>query len=216
MQPDQFTANDRFKKGNGTRTWSAIALAVLVHFGAFLLWPAATPDVLGATTSSDSVVMVAPPAPPLPQPPEPIPPPANPLPSFDAPPTATLPPTDIWTPPATALPPVRRDEVGTAPEDFVPVTVRPSLANGDALLRELRRRYPPPLRDVGLEGTVVLWVRVTEDGGVVDARVKETSGHDLFDEVALDVAQLMRFRPAQNLDRPVSVWVAIPVTFQLR
>ncbi|HSM36174.1 MAG TPA: energy transducer TonB [Longimicrobiales bacterium] len=216
MQPDQLTANERFKRGSGTRTWSAIAVAVALHFGAFLLWPAATPVDLGATPAPDSVVVMPPPPVPLPPPPENVPTPRAPVITVDAPEHVTMDPTDVWRPGPVVPPPVRESDTGSDPGPFVPFTVPPRLTNGDAVLRELRSRYPTPLRNVGLEGTVMIWVRVAEDGTVVDARVKETSGRALFDEVALDVAHLMRFRPAQNLDRPVSVWVAVPVSFRLR
>lgn len=215
MLPDQLTANDRFKKGSGNRTWSAIAIAVVLHFLAFLLWPATTPIELEATTPVDSVVVVMPDVP-LPPPPDEVPTPPAPVITVDAPDDVTIDPNTIWTPGPVAPPPVREADPASDPGIFVPFTVPPRLTNGDAVLRELRSRYPAPLRNMGLEGTVGLWVHVAEDGSVADARVKETSGQALFDEVALDVAHLMRFRPAQNLDQAVAVWVAVPVTFQLR
>ncbi|HVZ34352.1 MAG TPA: energy transducer TonB, partial [Polyangiaceae bacterium] len=50
-------------------------------------------------------------------------------------------------------------------------------------------RYPRAAARAGLEGRVVLALRIARDGGLVGLRVASTSGHGLLDEAALDAAR---------------------------
>jgi TonB family protein len=51
---------------------------------------------------------------------------------------------------------------------------------------------------------------------VVRTQLSRSSGHPPLDEAALVVAATMRFSPAMNRDRPVPVWVEIPIVFSAR
>jgi protein TonB len=215
MLAEPTTANERFKQGSGARTWGAIAVAVILHFTVFLLWPAATPKDLGAAEGPPPIAVVPPPDVPIPEPPELPARPAFPHIDVQAPDDATIAPT-VGEKAERLPPPPVRPERDAGPGVLVPMAVPPRLGNIEDVLRDLKRRYPPRLRDAGIEGTVMLWVRVSEEGNVTEARVKEPSGHAAFDEVAVDIAGLMRFSPARNLDRAVPVWAAVPVSFRLR
>lgn len=72
------------------------------------------------------------------------------------------------------------------------------------------------LRDAGIGGTVRVWLRLDTAGGVLDTRIAATSGVPRLDEAALRIVDRMRFAPAMNRDRPVEVWVSIPITFRVR
>lgn len=63
---------------------------------------------------------------------------------------------------------------------------------------------------------VTLQLQVDVDGSVSTARVGTSSGYPLLDDAALTLAPGMRFRPAMNRDRPVSVLVSITVEFRVR
>ncbi|MEN8376653.1 MAG: energy transducer TonB [Gemmatimonadota bacterium] len=217
MLASRTTANERFKRTNSSRTWGGIAVAAALHFAVIALWPAATPEPLGAQPNPDTMFVVQPPLPPLPPPPEDVPRPAHPVITVDAIDDITISPNvgpdapRVGPPP----PPVRRGN-GDDPGVFIPHTVKPELVNQEAVERELRRRYPSHLRDAGVEGTTLLWVKVGTDGRVAEARVEESSGLDAFDRVALEVADAMVFRPALNLDQKVALWVQIPIQFTVR
>ena len=99
---------------------------------------------------------------------------------------------------------------------FTPFTVAPSLRNNDEVVRALMRNYPPLLRDAGIGGTVVVWLFVDAEGTVVKTQVHTGSGYAAFDEAALQVGEAMRFRPAQNRDVKVPVWVSLPITFEVQ
>jgi protein TonB len=70
-------------------------------------------------------------------------------------------------------------------------------------------------RRLGLEGTVLLKVRVTEQGRVETVQVERSAGHPTLDQSATDAVQRWRFEPARQGRVPVAVWVLIPVEFKL-
>ena len=78
------------------------------------------------------------------------------------------------------------------------------------------REYPPLLRDAGIGGTARVWFFIDENGRVQDTLIDSSSGHAQLDEAALKVADQMRFTAALNRDKKVPVWVAFPITFQVR
>lgn len=75
--------------------------------------------------------------------------------------------------------------------------------------------YPEELWDAGVEGETVLRLFVTEEGAVDTVRVERESGYAAFDSSAIDGARELRFEPARRGDAPVSVWVLLPVQFEL-
>jgi protein TonB len=99
---------------------------------------------------------------------------------------------------------------------FTPFEVAPDLRNRDEVGRALQREYPSLLRDAGVGGSVEVWIFLDEQGSVQNVQVNATSGQKTLDDAALRVAQIMEFSPAMNRDKPVPVWVKIPITFQVR
>jgi TonB family protein len=99
---------------------------------------------------------------------------------------------------------------------ITPFTVAPRLRNPDHIASALQKLYPPGLRDVGIGGTVGLWLFIDERGNVLRRQVKTPSGTCDLDLAALAVAERMRFDPARHGDAPVKVWVDIPVVFKTR
>jgi hypothetical protein len=51
------------------------------------------------------------------------------------------------------------------------MTVRPRLLNSRGVARALERFYPPPLRDAGIGGTVVVWFYIDTEVGTATTRV---------------------------------------------
>jgi TonB family protein len=132
-------------------------------------------------------------------------------------------PVDVWIQlpivfQSNVVPPGTQLDPGT-PADmskpvFTPYTEKPELANRAEVLQALARNYPPLLRDAAIGGTTILWVRVTKDGVVDAARVKEPSDKPGLDQAALIVAKVMRFTPARNGNEKVTVWIQLPVVFK--
>ncbi|MCI0433994.1 MAG: M56 family metallopeptidase [Gemmatimonadetes bacterium] len=117
---------------------------------------------------------------------------------------------------ADAMPPVELDaSLGALQSQpvFTPFTVAPRLLNAQETAGMLGRTYPPLLRDAGIGGEIVMWFLVDESGHVVKTQLFRTSGYPALDEAATRVAEVMRFSPAYNRDKPVPVWVQIPIRF---
>src|SRR5690606_28742411 len=100
---------------------------------------------------------------------------------------------------------------------FTPMTVRPQILNTPEVQREMQRQYPAILRDAGIGGTVTVNFFVDTEGRVGNAVLAPngSSGHAQLDQAALRVAEVYRFRPAQNRDQIVPVWVTFPITFRV-
>jgi protein TonB len=76
-------------------------------------------------------------------------------------------------------------------------------------------RYPFAARRKGLEGRVVIRVRVSPRGQAAEVAVLESSGHRLLDDAAERTLADWRFVPALRRGRAVESVVDVPVTFRL-
>lgn len=108
-----------------------------------------------------------------------------------------------------------RSEIPEQP-GFTPFTVAPSITNRSEVVAAMNEFYPADLRDMGIGGTIRVYLFVTEEGVVSDVRIDESSGNNKLDDGALEVAKRFEFSPALNGDEPVAVWIAFPITFQVR
>ncbi|UCH11228.1 MAG: energy transducer TonB [Fidelibacterota bacterium] len=84
----------------------------------------------------------------------------------------------------------------------------------EIISKDFTHFYPPEAYDQGLEGKVVLLIRIENDGSVSEARVEETSRHDILNEAALTMARILRFTPALVSGEPKALWMKMPVVFR--
>lgn len=87
------------------------------------------------------------------------------------------------------------------------VDVPPRLQNPAEVQRMLRRSAPDTVSGGDGVARSVLWVFVTPEGTVREARIGRSSGIAAFDRAALEVARSMRFSPGTTGSRPVGMWV---------
>ena len=96
-----------------------------------------------------------------------------------------------------------------------PVIVRPTLANADQVARTVTREHPPTLREAGIGGMAHLFIHL-DARGIVDATlVHESSGFEALDRAAMNVARTMVFQPAMSREGAISVWLQVPIRFQV-
>jgi protein TonB len=76
--------------------------------------------------------------------------------------------------------------------------------------------YPSEARRKGYHGEVLLRVEVLPNGQVGEIELKKSSGHEVLDRSALNAVRAWRFIPARKGQTPVSLWVNIPIRFQLQ
>ncbi|MDA1028882.1 MAG: energy transducer TonB [Bacteroidetes bacterium] len=99
-------------------------------------------------------------------------------------------------------------------EIFVVVEQMPVIKGG---LQQLYKyvQYPDLARKAGLEGTVVIKIVVSPEGKPTKPEVLK-SVHKVLDDAAINGIMQLEFEPARQRNRPVSVWISIPVVFDLR
>lgn len=221
MDDDQIHASayDRFREGSGTRLAVGLLASVALHVGVFELMPALSAGPNLGAEGSDLVAMELPPEVKVPPPPEQVARPAVPVvPSTEVSEDVTMAPTTFEANPVEKLPPPPKTSAASDDERpvFIPRDVEPRLANRDRFLKLLMRNYPQPLRDAGIGGRVILWVFVDDEGKVTRSLVNASSGYESLDQAARTVSKQMVFEPAMNRDRPIGVWVAQSIQFEVK
>ena len=74
--------------------------------------------------------------------------------------------------------------------------------------------YPDIAREAGVDGVVLVQALVGKDGKVKDVRVVKNI--PMLDDAAIAAVKQWVFKPALSNNKPVAVWVAVPVRFSLQ
>jgi protein TonB len=74
--------------------------------------------------------------------------------------------------------------------------------------------YPELARDANVDGTVMVQALAGKDGKVKDTRVVKSI--PMLDASAVAAVKQWVFKPALSNNKPVAVWVAVPVRFTLQ
>lgn len=84
------------------------------------------------------------------------------------------------------------------PVEMTALEVQPRLLNRSDVLRLLLAKYPPTLKDMGIEGSVIVQFVVDTTGQVEPGSAfVVTSTHALFSAAAIEVAEQARFSPGR-------------------
>lgn len=115
--------------------------------------------------------------------------------------------------------PARANEAAGDPADYLPepseftaVTKDP---HWDPLELQRRVRYPEEARRNGIQGTVIVRGLVDSKGKVRRTLI-DRCDNGLLEKAAVDAVMNTPFTPAYQGNKPVAVWVQIPVIFRLR
>lgn len=134
--------------------------------------------------------------------------------SEDIPDDVTIDDTDInfeEIPPPPPPPPVE-DEAATF---FVAYDEPPQPIGGfEAIQKKLV--YPEIARKAGIEGTVTVYANINEKGDVINTKILVPLGNSGCNEAAVAAIKAVKWKPAKQRDKPVTVWVSIPVKFKLK
>ncbi len=74
-------------------------------------------------------------------------------------------------------------------------------------------QYPDIAREAGVDGSVMVQALVGKDGKVHDVKVVKSI--PMLDQSAVTAVKQWVFKPALSNNKPVAVWVAVPVKFSL-
>lgn len=113
-------------------------------------------------------------------------------------------------------PPPPKEEKGIEEQYvFIPYDEPPFPIGGyAAILANLK--YPEIAKKAGIEGRVVVGVLIDEKGNPIKTQVLKGAGVNLgLEEAAQAAVMAVKWKPAKQRDRPVKVWVSIPVRFSL-
>ncbi|MES2766919.1 MAG: TonB family protein [Bacteroidota bacterium] len=101
----------------------------------------------------------------------------------------------------------------TDPNEFVQPEVNPVID-----LADIQRKivYPEIAKRLEMEGKVVVQVLLGKDGLPMKYIIRESAAAILDTAAAHAVMMATSYKPAYEKGKPISVWVAIPVTFRLR
>jgi protein TonB len=178
------------------------------------------------------------PVPPPPEPPVPPPPPPEPPPPTAEPPTKPEEPAPPQLPvigsKATESKPAEPQPATPATTSSTSSTTLPGKSGGSQkplgtpsaggtvgtyrgvkLLGNSKPVYPEAARLAQMEGIPVIWMRISVQGRVLEARVWKSCGYPILDQAALRWARVQRFRPAYMGDTPVEREVTKEVKFEL-
>ena len=75
---------------------------------------------------------------------------------------------------------------------------------------------PTTRREQGLQGSVGLYLLVTDSGQVKLVRISDSSGYDILDNAAIQYAKRLQFHPASRRGKPTSIWLTWRVDYRLQ
>lgn len=79
-----------------------------------------------------------------------------------------------------------------------------------------RLTYPLAARRMGLQGRVVLNVEVLAEGQCGQVNVRQSSGHEILDNAAMQSVKTWKFIPARKGGYAITKWFLIPIQFSLK
>lgn len=107
---------------------------------------------------------------------------------------------------------VQHREKEPEPDEFIPVEKEPSL-DYEKLKKSVV--YPEIARRAGIEGKVIVRVLVGANGEV-RRTIIEYSDSELLNDAAVQAIKKATFTPGIQNGQPITCWVSVPITFQLR
>ncbi len=134
--------------------------------------------------------------------------------SEDIPEDATIEETDIdfnEIPPPPPPPPADDDDQII----FIPYDEAPQPIGGFSAI-QAKLKYPEIARKAGIEGSVIIYAKISIKGIVIKTRVIKPLGNSGCNEAAIKAIKAVKWKPAMQRDKPVEVWVSVPVKFRLR
>ena len=82
--------------------------------------------------------------------------------------------------------------------------------------KNLWPRYPRRARQRGIEGEILLRIKVNAKGRSSGIEVLKSSGHSILDEAAVDALKNWHFQPGRRGKKPVEASMDMPVVFRLK
>lgn len=98
---------------------------------------------------------------------------------------------------------------------FVPYDEPPEPIGGYAALQN-NVVYPEIAREAEIQGRIIVKARISKDGKVLDTLILQGLPGTGLDESAVNAVKKTGWKPAYQRDKPVTVWISVPVNFRLK
>ncbi len=123
----------------------------------------------------------------------------------------------------TAASPQTQPDIAKAPQNNAAIASdsSPSLPDREpdfqaAYLNNPAPEYPVVARRMAWQGRVVVSVEVLVDGRAGEVKLRQSSGHPVLDESAIQSVRNWRFTPARQAGQLVNKWFLVPIPFVLK
>lgn len=100
-------------------------------------------------------------------------------------------------------------DVEEPPPAFVPFEKEP------VCIKKVEPIYPEIAQKAGLTGKVIAYLWVDKQGKVRDVKIMK-SDSEIFNQTVIEAAKQYLFTPAMMKNGPVSVWISVPFSFELK
>ncbi len=195
----------------------SIVISAAIHAGIAILFP--TLDIQATPSKPDQIIIQIEDLPETRQLSRPPPPPRPALPieteSDDVPDDVTIETTDLELDdvPVDLPPPPPTGDSESAPFEEEEILEVWKVEQKPRLVRRAIPVYPQFALRAGLQGSVMLKVLLGKDGKAESIQVLK--GEQIFRKSAEDAVRKFLFEPARQSDRPVKVWLVVPIHFKL-
>ena len=98
---------------------------------------------------------------------------------------------------------------------YVPYDTPPEPIGGFRAIQE-NVKYPKADMKAGIEGTVIVQAYLDENGDVTEAVAIRSPGIKSLEKAAIEAIKKTKFKPAMQKEKPVGVYISIPVLFKLK
>ncbi|MDH7499205.1 MAG: energy transducer TonB [candidate division NC10 bacterium] len=95
------------------------------------------------------------------------------------------------------------------------LTVTDTKISKPVLVQEVKPEYPMGARKAGVQGTTLLKIQVLPSGSVGEIQLLQSSGESSLDEAAQKAVKQWKFKPGMSGSKPITVWMTLPVKFEL-
>jgi protein TonB len=88
-------------------------------------------------------------------------------------------------------------------------------SNGVRMIGLPKPSYPREAIVRGIQGEVMLFLRISAEGKVSEVKLHKSSGYPILDEAALSFGKTLTFIPARENYQPIDTTALFPVTYEL-
>jgi len=97
---------------------------------------------------------------------------------------------------------------------FIPYDEPPVPIGGYAAIQS-KVIYPEIAMEAGIDGTVIVQAFINKSGIVLETVILSGAPNTGLDEAAVEAVKNTQFKPAKQRDKPIGVWISIPIHFRL-